>query len=329
MSKLPNSDFLDVYVDNLLVDEEPTARPLTDLFAEANELIAQDESDGSVVIPEVAPNMPTISNDLFNDPGDTDKHSVSYGPESSTLTAKHQSANEVLAFADPKEGIAHELLSPLFENITNDDALHEINDTANLIPESSSEILLDTDMLADEGLTPESTSASTSPALAAAEPISRAPMFERLGKGSFQTLILEIAGVKLAVPLVELGGIHAYQPLQHIIGKPDWYAGFVQLKGKAVNCIDGAKWLLGDTPKYDPSNAEAYQYIVMLNDTNWGIACHNLVDTVLLFKDEVKWRDIDIKRPWKAGLLKKEMCALLDTYQITDMLDAGLSSAQR
>jgi chemotaxis signal transduction protein len=157
---------------------------------------------------------------------------------------------------------------------------------------------------------------------------SRLPMETRLTDSSFQTLIFEISGVKLAVPLVELGGIHPFVPLQHIIGKPDWYAGFVQLKGKAVNCIDGAKWLLTDKRPSNESTLD-YQFIIMLNDTNWGIACHNLVDTVLMFKEEVKWRDTDIKRPWMAGLVKEQMCAMLDTYQLTDMLDAGLSSDQK
>lgn len=109
--------------------------------------------------------------------------------------------------------------------------------------------------------------------------------------------------------------------------KPDWYAGFVQLKGKSINCIDGAKWLLTDK-RLSNENTPEYQFIIMLNDTNWGIACHNLVDTVLMFTTEVKWRDIDIKRPWMAGLVKEQMCAMLDTYQLTAMLDAGLNSDQ-
>ena len=154
---------------------------------------------------------------------------------------------------------------------------------------------------------------------------SRLSMQERLTDSSFQTLIFEISGVKMAVPLVDLGGIHPFVPLQHIIGKPDWYAGFVQLKGKSINCIDGAKWLLTDK-RLSNENTPEYQFIIMLNDTNWGIACHNLVDTVLMFATEVKWRDIDIKRPWMAGLVKEQMCAMLDTYQLTDMLDADLRS---
>ena len=164
--------------------------------------------------------------------------------------------------------------------------------------------------------------------------VTRLPMEERLAGSSFQTLIFEISGVKMAVPLVELGGIHPFVPLQHIIGKPDWYAGFVQLKGKSVNCIDGAKWLLtGKRSSKELDNSSQndleYQFIIMLNDTNWGIACHILVDTVLMFKEEVKWRDTDIKRPWMAGLVKEQMCAMLDTYELTDMLDAGLTSVQK
>ena len=50
---------------------------------------------------------------------------------------------------------------------------------------------------------------------------------------------------------------------------------------------------------------------------------------ILIDKDDVNWRDTNVKRPWLAGLIKQQMCAMLDTLQLTDMLDAGLSSNQR
>ena len=172
-------------------------------------------------------------------------------------------------------------------------------------------------------------------------------LWQRLPNKMFPALLFDIAGVSVAAPLAELGGIHSYVPLQHIVGRPSWYAGYVEIKGQGINCIDGAKWLLLDTHldkmagslhlnsttdvmpdiSYQPHNE--YQYIVMLHESNWGIACHNLRDTILIDKDDVNWRDTNVKRPWLAGLIKQQMCAMLDTLQLTDMLDAGLSSNQR
>lgn len=309
MSKNPLDAFLDVYVDHLLdepkdeyhaepeveleinaqleiepaIEPEITPRPLSELFAEANERldgepIADAGFDSNIEKSDLPFFTPIISDDLF--------------AEIEQPEAVYKEAPD---------------LPPMMLFTSFDEVAIEQAPTETLEPIEQPE--------------PENV-------------VTRLSMEERLTDSSFQTLIFEVAGVKMAVPLVELGGIHPFVPLQHIIGKPDWYAGFVQLKGKAVNCIDGAKWLLTDKRPAkeleDSSQSDLeYQFIIMLNDTNWGIACHNLVDTVLMFKEEVKWRDTDIKRPWMAGLVKEQMCAMLDTYQLTDMLDAGLTSDQK
>lgn len=220
-------------------------------------------------------------------------------PEGRSLDALFADANAQFQEVSDKQK------SPFFEPIISDDLFTSIELTPKV------------DTHSDEGLEP--TVATVIPPL-------RVPMVKRLTDEAFQTLIFEISGVKMAIPLVELGGIHPFVPLQHIIGKPDWYAGFVQLKGKQINCIDGAKWLLGDNCH---ASTTAYQFIIMLNDTNWGIACHNLVDTVLMVKEEVKWRDTDKKRPWVAGLVKEPMCTMLDTYELISMLDDSLTSDQQ
>lgn len=311
MSKHPLDAFLDVYVDHLLderkddchaeadiqleinpepeIEPEITPRPLSELFAEANERldgepIADAGFDSNIEQCELPFFTPIISDDLF--------------AEIEQPEAIYKEASELppmMLFAAIDEEVIEQLPTEALELIEQPEPIKQ--------PEPQ-------------------------------HVVTRLPMEERLTDSSFQTLIFEISGVRMAVPLVELGGIHPFVPLQHIIGKPDWYAGFVQLKGKAVNCIDGAKWLLTDKrPSKELEHSSHsdldYQFIIMLNDTNWGIACHNLVDTVLMFKEEIKWRDTDIKRPWMAGLVKEQMCAMLDTYQLTDMLDAGLKSDQK
>jgi purine-binding chemotaxis protein CheW len=66
----------------------------------------------------------------------------------------------------------------------------------------------------------------------------------------------------------------------------------------------------------------------MLGDSGWGLACEELVNTVTLQTDDVKWRDMDGKRPWLAGMVKEKMCAMLDVKQLIKMLNKGLASNQ-
>ena len=44
-------------------------------------------------------------------------------------------------------------------------------------------------------------------------------------QGRFQALFFEVAGLKVALPLKELGGIHQIGPLNTLPGKPAWYKG--------------------------------------------------------------------------------------------------------
>jgi purine-binding chemotaxis protein CheW len=61
----------------------------------------------------------------------------------------------------------------------------------------------------------------------------------------------------------------------------------------------------------------------MLNKSGWGLSAENLIDTVTLKQEEVKWIDSSSKRPWLAGLVKDKMCALLDIDSLIQLLNDG------
>jgi purine-binding chemotaxis protein CheW len=79
----------------------------------------------------------------------------------------------------------------------------------------------------------------------------------------------------------------------------------------------------------DLENNLEYQYIIMLDSSPWGLACEQLVNTVTLSQDDVKWMESGGKRPWLAGLIKERMCALLDVSALIEMLQQGLSTADQ
>lgn len=66
-----------------------------------------------------------------------------------------------------------------------------------------------------------------------------------------------------------------------------------------------------------------YQYVIMLNNSAWGLAAEHLVDTLTLQQEDVKWMESTAKRPWLAGLVKDRMCALLDVDALIEMLNQG------
>lgn len=142
----------------------------------------------------------------------------------------------------------------------------------------------------------------------------------------FQALFFEVAGLTLAVPLIELGGIHEITKIAPIIGKPKWFMGVMLKNEDKFNVVDSAQWVMPE--KYDEKMAEDlnYRFLINLGKTPWGLACEKLVNTVELNKSDVKWRNNSGKRPWLAGMVKERMCALINVEELVEMLKAGLGS---
>lgn len=142
----------------------------------------------------------------------------------------------------------------------------------------------------------------------------------------FQALFFEVAGLTLAVPLIELGGIHEITKIAPLIGKPNWFMGVMLKNEDKFNVVDSARWVMPE--KYDDKMAEDlnYRFLINLGKTPWGLACEKLVNTVELNKSDVKWRNNSGKRPWLAGMVKERMCALINVEELVEMLKAGLGS---
>lgn len=143
---------------------------------------------------------------------------------------------------------------------------------------------------------------------------------------NFQALFFEVAGLTLAVPLIELGGIHQITKIAPIIGKPEWFMGVMLKNDDKYNVVDSALWVMPE--KYDEKMVENldYRFVINLGKTPWGLACEKLVNTVELNKSDVKWRSASGKRPWLAGMVKEKMCALINVAELVEMLKAGLGS---
>ena len=142
-------------------------------------------------------------------------------------------------------------------------------------------------------------------------------------QGEFQAMFFDVAGLIIAVPLIELGGIHKTDKTNSLMGKPDWFKGVMLYRDEKINVVDTALWVMPEKCDEKLKNSLNYQYIIMLNDSPWGLSAENLVDTVVLKQDEVKWLDSTNKRPWLAGLVKDKMCALLDVSALIQLLDEG------
>ncbi|MCI2284593.1 chemotaxis protein CheW [Colwellia sp. MSW7] len=142
-------------------------------------------------------------------------------------------------------------------------------------------------------------------------------------KGGFQALFFNVGGLTVAVPLIELGGIYNIDKTTTLMGKPNWFKGVMLHRDEKINIVDTALWVMPEKCDDKMKSSLNYQYVIMLNNSGWGLAAENIVDTVVLKEDEVKWLDSASKRPWLAGLVKDKMCALLDVDSLVQLLNDG------
>lgn len=143
-------------------------------------------------------------------------------------------------------------------------------------------------------------------------------------QGSFQALFFSVAGLRIAVPLTELGGIHELGPINNLPGKADWFKGIMLHRAQKIQLVDTARWVMPE--KYTATLATElnYQYVIMLGTSNWGLCCELLIDTISLEPEQIKWREQEGKRPWMAGLIKEQKCVLVDVDELVKLLNQGL-----
>ena len=140
----------------------------------------------------------------------------------------------------------------------------------------------------------------------------------------FQTLFFTVQGVRFAVPLIDLGNILECGKITQIFGKPSWYMGMTDSRGEKINIVDTLLWVkpeIGESP-------EKYPYLISLSDSNWALGCDVLEGNKTLNRSEVKWRVNAGSRPWLAGIVKDQMCALLHVEALVKLFEKGLDHGQ-
>ena len=145
--------------------------------------------------------------------------------------------------------------------------------------------------------------------------------------GPFQVLLFEVAGIKLAVPLIELSSVIEWNDrVTEMPGHADFYMGILQHLEYKIAVIDTARMILpanklGELIDDDPR--ERVNHIVLIDDYKWGLACDKIGEVITLNPDEVRWRTSKSSRGWLAGTVIEHMCALLNSEGFSDMLEKG------
>ncbi|MFV1984950.1 MAG: chemotaxis protein CheW [Thiohalomonadales bacterium] len=144
---------------------------------------------------------------------------------------------------------------------------------------------------------------------------------------AFQIMMFKTAGLTLAVPLVELSGVITWpENITEMPGHKDSYLGIVQHLGKKIPIIDIAQIVFPQdrlVSLTESNSTERLQRIVFINDFEWGLACDAVNDVITIEPTQIKWRKSGTKRAWLAGTVVEHMCALLDTKELSKLLNSN------
>lgn len=136
-----------------------------------------------------------------------------------------------------------------------------------------------------------------------------------------ECLIFKVAGLKLAIPLSLLGGVFSVsEKVTPLFGQANWSLGVWAGEESKLTIIDSAQLMM---PERNVNLRDSgYDFFIQLDRSPWALACQEICDTVTLSYDSIKWRGDASKRPWLAGTVIDEMCALVDVPQIMELLEA-------
>lgn len=135
----------------------------------------------------------------------------------------------------------------------------------------------------------------------------------------FDVLLVKVSGLTLGVPLISLGQIQPItNELTHIFGQADWFIGIQPTLSGKIRTVNTAKFVMPE--RYDENFLNTAKLLISLNGVPWGLAVDSVNQPISVEPSEIKWRADRSKRPWLAGIIKEQMCALLDIPMIGQML---------
>lgn len=148
-------------------------------------------------------------------------------------------------------------------------------------------------------------------------------------QGRFQCLSFQVAGVTLAAPLEALDGIvELKETITELPGYAPWVLGLLPHRGQNVQVVDIAEIIMPDERRAAlPPAHERVRYLVLIAGGKFGLAADSISEVLTLDRAAVRWRGSQQRRPWLAGTVIDQMCALLEMEQLCVQLRAGLKEA--
>jgi len=135
----------------------------------------------------------------------------------------------------------------------------------------------------------------------------------------FDVLLVDIQGVQLAMPLAALDGIYPLEEeLTPLFGQSTWFMGLQKIMTGNINVVNTAQFIMPE--RYKETDEMTSMYTVAINGSGWALAVDGIRQPMMVNPDDIRWRSRRAERPWMAGTIINNVCALIDIPSLAKML---------
>ncbi|MDC9728197.1 MAG: chemotaxis protein CheW [Methyloprofundus sp.] len=130
----------------------------------------------------------------------------------------------------------------------------------------------------------------------------------------FSALFFKVGHLILAVPLIDLGRTVKFDTkLTKIPQQPIWFMGLKLDQDKKIGVLNMAYLIHGRSKAEQRSYVEQpFKNIILTEDTNWGLACDEILSIKKITPNQVRWRTDRQRRAWLVGTIVEELVVLVD-----------------
>jgi len=134
----------------------------------------------------------------------------------------------------------------------------------------------------------------------------------------FSALFFKVGHLILAVPLIDLGRTLKFDAkLTSIPQQPIWFMGLKLDQDKKIGVLNMAYLIHGRNKAEKRSYAETpFKNIILTEDTNWGLACDEIISIKKITPDQVRWRTDRKKRAWLVGTIVEDLVVIVDINEL-------------
>jgi purine-binding chemotaxis protein CheW len=150
------------------------------------------------------------------------------------------------------------------------------------------------------------------------EPNSGLALMPEWAQHEFQALFFRVNQLILATPLVELSRtMKIDQKPAKIPGQPSWFIGLLEANDTRIGVLDTGQLIFGKMRGSKRNlEIEPFQRILITKDSQWGLACDEILSIGKLKPEKVRWRTARQKKPWLIGTVIEELTAVVDVRQL-------------